>query len=125
MKKNSFLNFSLKNKKFYKIYLYYNLYIRNFKYLLKKSYSQVDEDTFLVKYFSKKKGFNIDIGCHHPFRDNNTFLLYKLGWSGLNIDLNRISIDLFNIMRPRDTNICSAISNKNGIIKMGNINNAI
>ena len=52
MKKNSFLNFSLKNKKFYKIYLYYNLYIRNFKYLLKKSYSQVDEDTFLVKYFS-------------------------------------------------------------------------
>ena len=57
MKKNSFLNFSLKNKKFYKIYLYYNLYIRNFKYLLKKSYSQVDEDTFLVKYFSKKKGF--------------------------------------------------------------------
>jgi FkbM family methyltransferase len=117
MKKNSFLNFSLKNKKFYKIYLYYNLYIRNFKYLLKKSYSQVDEDTFLVKYFSKKKGFYIDIGCHHPFRDNNTFLLYKLGWSGLNIDLNRISIDLFNIMRPRDTNICSAISNKNGIIK--------
>ena len=117
MKKNLFLNFSLKNKKFYQIYLYYNLYIRNFKYFIRKNYSQVDEDTFLKKFFSKKKGFYIDIGCHHPFRDNNTFLLYKSGWSGMNIDLNKISIDLFNIMRPRDINICSAISNRNGLIK--------
>ena len=112
MRKNIFLHFSLKNRIFYRVYLFYNLYIRNLKYLFRAGYSQVDEDLFLKKYFSKKKGFYIDIGCYHPFVNNNTFLLYKLGWSGLNIDLNKISIDLFNIMRPRDINICTAISNK-------------
>ena len=118
MKKNFFLHFSLKNKNFYKIYLFYNLYVRNLKYYLKSSYSQFNEDAFLKEYFkNKKKGFFIDIGCHHPFKANNTFLLYKSGWSGINIDLNKISIDLFDIARPRDINICAAISNKEGIIE--------
>jgi FkbM family methyltransferase len=116
MKKNLFLNFSIKYKFFYNLYLYYNLYFRNFKYLIKNNYSQFGEDIFLQKYFNKKNGFYIDIGCHHPFRYNNTFNLYKLGWFGLNIDLNSLSIDLFNIMRPRDKNICSVISDKEGII---------
>ena len=117
MKKNFFLDFSLKNKSFYKLYLFYNLYIRNLKYYLRKTYSQFNEDTFLKEYFkNKKKGFFIDIGCHHPFKANNTFLLYKSGWNGINIDLNKISIDLFNIVRPRDINICSAISDKDGTI---------
>ena len=49
MKKNTFLHFSLNNKLFYKVYLYYNLYIRNFKYLFKESYSQVDEDIFSLQ----------------------------------------------------------------------------
>ena len=117
MKKNLFLNLSLRYKIFYKIYLYYNLYIRNLKYYFKNSYSQLNEDIFLKEFFkNKKKGLFVDIGCHHPFKSNNTFLLYKSGWSGINIDLNRLSIDLFNIARPRDINICSAISNKEGTI---------
>ena len=117
MKKNLLLNFALKNKKFYKLYLYYNLYIRNLKYRFKKSYSQFNEDIFLKKYFDKKKGFYIDIGCHHPFKGNDTFLLYKSGWSGLNIDLSKISIDLFKILRPRDINVNAVISNKKEKIK--------
>lgn len=112
MKKNFFLNFAIKNKIFYKPYLFYNIYIRNFKHLLKKSHSQFGEDIFLLKYFNKKKGFFIDLGCHHPFRYNNTFKLYKLGWRGINIDLNQISIDLFDFMRPKDHNFCFAISDK-------------
>ena len=112
MKKNFFLNFAIKNSFFYKSYLIYNLYFRNFKYLIKDSYSQFGEDIFLQKYFNKNKGFFIDLGCHHPFRYNNTFKLYKLGWRGLNIDLNQISIDLFNLMRPKDKNLCIAISDK-------------
>jgi|TARA_B110001450_G_C17578303_1_gene463788 FkbM family methyltransferase len=118
MKKNFFLHFSLKNKSFYKLYLFYNLYIRNLKYYLKRTYSQFNEDTFLKEYFkNKKKGFFIDIGCHHPFKANNTFLLYKSGWFGINIDLNKISIDLFDIARPRDINICTAISDHEGTIE--------
>ena len=74
--------------------------------------------SFLKKYFkNKKEGFFVDIGCHHPFKGNNTFLLYKSGWSGINIDLNKISIDLFNVARPRDINICTAISDVEGDIE--------
>lgn len=112
MPKNFFLKISLKIKIIYKLYLYYNLYVRNFKYLIKKSYSQLNEDFFIQKYFNKNKGFFIDIGCHHPYRGNNTFLLYKNGWSGINIDLSKVSIDLFKIFRPRDINLNLALSNK-------------
>jgi bifunctional DNA-binding transcriptional regulator/antitoxin component of YhaV-PrlF toxin-antitoxin module len=116
LKKRFLLSLALKNKIFYKIYLYYNLYIRNFKYIFQKSYSQFNDDIFIKKFFQEKAaGTYVDIGCHHPFKLNNTYLLYKKGWEGLNIDLMKINIDLFNIWRPRDKNICSAVSNKNKI----------
>ncbi len=60
---------------------------------------------------NKKKGVYIDVGCHHPFINNNTYLLYKNGWSGINIDLDFSSIDMFNYFRPNDFNKQQAISN--------------
>ena len=125
-KKRLLLNLALKNKLFYKIYLYYNLFIRNFKYIFQKSYSQFNDDIFIKKFFKDKiAGKYVDIGCHHPFRLNNTYLLYKNGWSGINIDLMKINVDLFNIWRPRDINICSAISNKNKTVLVYIPNNNI
>ena len=112
-KKRFFLYLALKYRIFYTIYLYYNLYIRNFKYIFQKSYSQFNDDIFIKKFFQNKIGTYVDIGCHHPFKLNNTYLLYKKRWDGLNIDLMKINIDLFNIWRPRDKNICAAISSKN------------
>ena len=112
-KKRFFLSLALKYRIFYKIYLYYNLYIRNFKYIFQKSYSQFNDDIFIKKFFQNKIGIYVDIGCHHPFKLNNTYLLYKNRWNGLNIDLMKINVDLFNIWRPKDKNICAAISNKN------------
>ena len=112
-KKRFFLSLALKYRIFYTIYLYYNLYIRNFKYIFQKSYSQFNDDIFIKKFFQDKIGTYVDIGCHHPFKLNNTYLLYKKRWDGLNIDLMKINIDLFNIWRPRDKNICAAISSKN------------
>ena len=99
---------------FYKPYLYYNLYIR-YKALRKRNtYSQNQEDLFIDNYFKEKNnGFYIDIGCYHPIRYSNTALLYNRGWQGINIDMNQTSIDLFNILRKKDKNICAAISNKN------------
>ena len=41
-------------------------------------------------------------------------MFHKLGWKGINIDLNPLTIELFNIARPEDVNICAAISNKSG-----------
>ena len=99
---------------FYKPYLYYNLYVR-YKALRKRNtYSQDQEDLFINDYFKEKNsGFYIDIGCYHPIKYSNTALLYNRGWKGINIDMNQTSIDLFNILRKRDKNICAAISNTN------------
>ena len=102
----------LKNYFTYKLYIYYNLYIRNKALIKRKNYSQWGEDIFIEKYFiNRKKGFYVDIGCFHPIMYSNTCLLFNKGWSGINIDLNKTSIDLYNIIRPKDFNICAAISN--------------
>ena len=100
------------NSIFYKPYLYYNLYVRHKALKKRKTYSQNQEDLFINNYFKEKKnGFYIDIGCYHPIKYSNTALLYNRGWKGINIDMNQTSIDLFNIFRRRDKNICAAISN--------------
>ena len=41
--------------------------------------------------------------------------MYKLGWSGVNIDLNPLTIELFKVARPNDINICAAVSNSSGV----------
>ncbi len=101
----------LKTKFTYKIYLYYNLYIRHKCFIKRKQYSQWGEDLFISSFFkNKNKGIYLDIGCFHPYMYSNTCLLHKKGWSGINIDINQTSIDLFNIVRPNDANICTAIN---------------
>ena len=100
-----------------KLYILQNLYIKNKIYKKRKFYSQSKEDIFVLKYFkNKKKGLYVDVGCHHPSRINNTFLLYKHGWRGVNIDMSKLSIDLFDVSRKEDVNIHSAVSTKNKII---------
>tara|TARA_B110001450_G_C17495186_1_gene430008 strand:- start:43 stop:753 length:711 start_codon:yes stop_codon:yes gene_type:complete len=101
----------LKNK----IHILQNIYLKN-KYLLKKkSYAMDQEDLAIEKYVQKKeKGFYVDIGAHHPIHRNNTQLLFQRGWGGINIDVNRFSIDLFNFLRPKDLNLLTAISDKEG-----------
>lgn len=82
--------------------------------LIKKSYSQDHEDLFLINYYkNKKEGFYLDIGSHHPKRFSNTYLLYKKGWKGINIDANKWAIILFKCLRPRDQNLCAIISTSN------------
>ena len=63
----------------------------------------------------KKKGIYVDVGCHHPLINNNTFLLHKRGWSGINVDLDFNSIEMFNYFRPNDDNQKIAISNKKSL----------
>jgi hypothetical protein len=66
----------------------------------------------IVDYIFKNKnnGFYLDVGSQHPISNNNTYLLFKRGWSGINIDLDKKNIDLFNTARPNDINLNSAIS---------------
>tara|TARA_B100000787_G_scaffold82042_1_gene60461 strand:- start:37 stop:666 length:630 start_codon:yes stop_codon:yes gene_type:complete len=77
------------------------------------------EDLFIQNYFKNKpKGFYVDVGCYHPLQGNNTHLLYKKGWSGINFDINHYSIKLFNFLRKRDLNIHSGISRKKSKLTM-------
>ena len=106
----SLKKFFFKTKFTYKIYLYYHLYLRHKGLLKKNQYSQWGEDKFIFDYFKdKQKGIYLDIGCFHPFWWSNTCLLYQKGWEGINIDINSTAIDLFNIARPKDINLCTTI----------------
>ena len=111
MRKSKFLQLSYKFKILKKFYLFYNLYIRNRKYL--NNGSQFGEDKFIYNLFEKNYvGKYLDVGCFHPTKHNNTSLFYKNGWQGINIDLNSLAIDLFNFMRPNDININTAVSSE-------------
>ena len=108
-----------KTKLTYKLYLYYNLYIRHKCFIKRNKYSQWGEDLIINKFFqNKKKGFYLDIGSYHPYAFSNTLLLHRKGWNGINIDINPTSIDLFNIARPEDVNVCSTIDEKRREFKM-------
>lgn len=73
-------------------------------------YSQDGEDAIFMKLCKEKTGFYIDIGCNHPKRYNNTYILYLNGWSGINIDPNKSLIESFNKERPNDINIVSGVA---------------
>ncbi len=107
--KSKFLNFVKKNPFFKKYYYFYNIYIRYYKSL--KNGSQFGEEEFILSFFEKSyKGKFVDIGCFHPTRYNNTYKMYKQGWRGINIDLNPLTIELFDFLRTEDININAAIS---------------
>jgi FkbM family methyltransferase len=75
-----------------------------------RTYSQEGEDFILARYFgSKPDGFFVDVGAHHPHRFSNTYLLYKKGWRGVNIDATPGSMRKFARFRPRDTNVEAAV----------------
>ena len=77
------------------------------------------EDLKIKDFFKrKKKGIYVDIGCYHPLDGSNTYLLYKKGWSGINVDVNKTSIELFNIARKKDINLNIAISNSSKKVKV-------
>ena len=105
MKKKYLIKYSF----LFKLYLFYFYFKINF--LTKKNtYSQFGEDLIILNFFKSFKGRYVDVGCFHPIKYNNTFLLYQNGWSGINIDLNKTSIDLFNASRKKDTNIQACLS---------------
>ena len=79
----------------------------------KKSYSISNVDLIIDRLFLKiNNGIYVDVGCNHPIKYNNTYLLYKRGWSGINVDLDTKSIQEFNKLRINDTNIQALISDK-------------
>lgn len=69
-------------------------------------YSQEGEDLVASRLFDEKPdGFYVDIGAHHPVRHSNTYLFYRRGWRGINVDATPGSMAEFRRLRPRDINV--------------------
>lgn len=77
------------------------------------SFSQFGEDVVMRAILREKKnGFYVDIGAHHPFRFSNTYLFYKNGWNGINIDPKPGFKKLFDKYREKDINVETGISDE-------------
>jgi FkbM family methyltransferase len=78
------------------------------------AYSQEGEDLVVARLLglelSKRKGFYVDVGAHHPTKYSNTQYFYERGWSGINIDAMPGSMHSFRECRPRDINLEVAIA---------------
>jgi len=69
-------------------------------------YSGEGEDVILHNMFlGRERGFYVDVGAHHPKRYSNTYLFYKRGWRGINIDAAPGSMRSFSKVRPGDINL--------------------
>ena len=88
---------------------FYIIFYKTFNFVA----PQEGENIILERIFAKKnKGFYIDIGAHHPVRFSNTLNLYQKGWTGINIEPNQETIEIFKKMRSRDVNLNIAVSTK-------------
>ena len=106
----------LYNKKLsiFKLVYFLAQFFKN-KFKSRKPNSHWGVDLILNDIFkNKKKGFYIDVGCHHPIINNHTYLLHKRGWNGINIDLDFNSIDMFNFFRSNDLNKQVALTDNVG-----------
>ena len=101
-------------KNFFTYYFYKKLKI--FRNSSKNEHlGEFGEDIFIRRFFKNtRNGFYVDIGCYHPIKGSLTYYLFKKGWNGLNIDLSKVSIDLFKIARPKDYNVNAAITDFDG-----------
>lgn len=100
------------NLLFRKLFLFRKVFLTKKKF---NHYGQFAEDITVNRLFPKdKKGVFLDIGCFHPIKYSNTWALYKKGWRGINVDIDSIKIEAFNMVRSKDTNVACAVSNKTG-----------
>lgn len=80
-----------------------------------RSFAQFGEDLWLIDHFAgQKTGFYVDVGAFHPFLLSNTYLLWKRGWRGLNVEPAPKGVAMFERYRPDDINLSCAVSSSPG-----------
>lgn len=76
-----------------------------------ESFGQESEDLILARMLDRQQtGFYVDVGAHHPFRFSNTYLLYRRGWRGINVDAMPGAMEAFRRWRPEDINLECLVS---------------
>ena len=80
--------------------------------------AQYGEDIVISELLKKIKvdnpGFFVDIGAHHPSIFSNTYVLYKRGWNGINIEADPELLKNFFNSRQRDINLNIGIGSSPG-----------
>ncbi len=69
------------------------------------TFSQYGEDLIMMDIL-KKRGLPltyVDIGAHHPYFGNNTYLLYRNGGKGVLVEPNSALCKVIESKRPKDT----------------------
>jgi FkbM family methyltransferase len=78
-------------------------------------YGQDGEDLILDRMLEgQPSGFYVDVGAHHPLRFSNTYLFYRRGWRGINIDAEPGSMRPFRKHRGRDINVECGVGSRPG-----------
>jgi FkbM family methyltransferase len=80
------------------------------------SFSQHGEDNQILKVLveaGEREPF-LDIGCNHPFRLSNTYLLYRHGWRGVCVDPLPRYRPLFARWRSEDRFVNAAVGTSPG-----------
>lgn len=80
------------------------------------SFSQHGEDVKLLALLrdANAKGAYLDVGCNHPYRLSNSYLLYLNGWRGLCVDPLPRFERAFKRWRPEDVFHCAAVGDVEG-----------
>lgn len=79
------------------------------------SFSQFGEDLAVLRWCNRVTSIEkiyVDVGAYHPIQFSNTLFLHKIGWRGVNIDLDASRIEPFRVFRPQDFNVVAAVSSK-------------
>jgi FkbM family methyltransferase len=87
-------------------------------HLAKQSWAQQGEDVtidFIFKWvLNCDNPSYLDIGAHHPYHLSNTWLFYKKGCRGVNIEPDPELIKAFHQKRPGDININAGVGKESG-----------
>jgi len=93
------------------------LYNPEIKKWFMPTFSHFGEDIIVKELFWQMGIENpsyLDIGCNHPYKGNNTALLYMTGSRGINIDANLNCIELMEKERTDDQNIVCGVMPEEG-----------
>jgi FkbM family methyltransferase len=94
---------------------YFRRFLKRSNRHTRLSFAQEAEDLVLLElagWQNDSRGLYVDVGAHHPYRFSNTAIYSLKGWSGINIDAEPGSMELFRRHRPHDVNLELAISSR-------------
>lgn len=77
------------------------------------SFSQNGEDSVIHALLRHvESGVYVDVGAYNPILYSNTYLFYRMGWSGIVIDPNNLMRLQYRIVRSRDEFVNVGIGKK-------------